>query len=150
MASASGCERGRDGRSSPGDDARAEHGCRPDPDVPDRRFPRSSRLTARKQFLEVYDRGRRMGSSSFVVFAMPNDVGWCRLGLTVTKKTGKAVDRNRIKRKLREAFRRHRERLDVPFDLVINARRRVLTQPLAGLERELLRTVATLGNETGH
>ena len=145
MGSSSGCERGPGRRSSPDDAGRGASASPPDPDrPPDRRFPGTHRLTARKQFLEVYDRGRRASSSSFVLFAMPNGLGHCRIGLTVTKKTGGAVARNRVKRRLREIYRTNREQFDVPLDLVVNARPSIKERSFDDLERELLRAYRRL------
>lgn len=79
---------------------------------------------------------------------MPNSLATCRLGLTVTRKAGGAVVRNRIKRRLREAFRRNRHELDRrPVDLVINGRAAVIERPREALERDLLQcfTRATQG-----
>ena len=105
---------------------------------PDRRFPRSSRLTSRRQFLEIYDRGRKVISDSFVLFAMPNDLGRCRLGITVTRKVGTAVRRNRIKRRVREVFRLHRSSLSPGLDLVVNARSALDATPVPELEAEFM------------
>lgn len=149
MGSSSGCERARARRSSPGDVARGASASPPDLGPPDRRFPRTHRLTARKQFLEVYDRGRRASSSSFVLFALPNGLGHCRIGLTVTRKTGGAVTRNRVKRRLREIYRTNRELFDEPFDLVVNARPSIKERSFDELERELLRTYRRLARGRG-
>ena len=108
------------------------------PSSPDRRFPRRCRLTARRQFLQVYDAGRQIPSRSFTLFALPNGLEHCRLGVTVTRRVGGAVQRNRIKRMLREVFRRHRERLVPALDLVINARQGIETRTRAELEEEFL------------
>ena len=87
-----------------------------------------------------------MGSSSFTLFGLPNDLGHCRLGFTVTRKVGGAVRRNRVKRLLREIFRRHRTRLEPPMDLVVNARPLDRGQePAASWKREFLRCVSTPG-----
>lgn len=61
-----------------------------------------------------------------VVFALPQEggEGGCRLGVTASRRVGRAVVRNRCKRRLRELFRLHREALgDLRVDLVINARK---------------------------
>jgi ribonuclease P protein component len=62
-----------------------------------------------------------------------------RVGLTVGKVIGKAHERNRIKRRMREALRRHVNLLPAGFDLILHPRRIVLTMGFAQLEREVLR-----------
>ena len=55
------------------------------------------------------------------LFGMPNELGGTRIGITVTKKVGGAVLRNRIKRRFREIFRHHRKELLPSMDVVVNA-----------------------------
>ena len=117
---------------------------RSDPTRPDQSFPRSCRLTSRRQFISVYEKGRRVSSSSFVLFGLPNTQGECRLGITVTRKIGGAVRRNRIKRVLRDIFRRNRFELSPPLDLVVNARPPIVGAESAALEREFLKTFSRL------
>ena len=108
------------------------------------RFPRSCRLTARRQFVEVYGRGRKARRSAFTIFGLPNTVGHSRVGLTVTRRTGGAVVRNRVKRLLRDLFRRNRHGLEGSMDLVINVQPAILTMRRAQIERELFGAVAEL------
>ncbi len=117
--------------------------------VADQRFPRSCRLTARRQFLEVYRRGRKARRPLFLVFGLPNEVGRCRLGITVTRKVGGAVARNRIKRVLRDLFRRNQATFDCPMDLVVNGQRAVLSMPAQRIEREFLSAIAELAGKVG-
>jgi ribonuclease P protein component len=60
-----------------------------------------------------------------------------RIGLTVPKTLGKAVDRNRIKRRMREAVRHALPLLTAPVDVVLHPRRTVMTMEFAALEREV-------------
>jgi ribonuclease P protein component len=60
-----------------------------------------------------------------------------RVGLTVGKVMGKAVDRNRIKRRMREAVQRHLPLLRTPVDVVLHPRRSVIDLEFAALEREV-------------
>jgi ribonuclease P protein component len=63
------------------------------------------------------------------------------LGLTLPRAIGGSVVRNRIKRRLREAFRRHRAELDPRWDIVLNPRRTALAAPFADLERALRKVI---------
>lgn len=113
----------------------------------DRRFPRSCRLTTRRQFLTVYAEGRRVASKSFTFFGLPNSAGTCRLGITVTRKVGGAVRRNRIKRRLRDVFRRNRVHLAAHIDLVVNAHAAIDVGDADAIETEFLRTFRRLARQ---
>ena len=57
-----------------------------------------------------------------MIYAAPNDREWSRLGLTVSRKAGNAVRRNRWKRRLREVFRRNKPALPIGYDFVVIVR----------------------------
>ena len=95
-------------------------------------------MRKKREFDAVYAHGRRFGNSFFGVAAHANDKGWPRLGLAVAVKTaGNAVERNRIRRMIRESFRLHQHQIPA-LDLVVSARVRargtVATQLRAQLE----------------
>jgi len=125
---------GRDGSASP-------------PDRPGRPcgFPRSCRLTSRREFRAVYDNGRRVSCACLTMFALASGLEQSRIGLTVTRKIGGAVQRNRVKRRLRDIFRRNRARLVPALDLVINVHRPILESSTADLERQFLSCFGRLG-----
>jgi len=86
--------------------------------------PAQRRLRRKSDFEAAYARGRRFGNGFFAVTAMPNDIGGPRLGLAVSvKNAGSSVERNRIRRTIRESFRLHQHELP-PVDLVVRARGR--------------------------
>ena len=143
MASSSGCAPEPAKRSSRDADERVESASPLEPPQ-GFRFPRILRLTSRRQFQAVYAHGLRVATPCFAVFAKPNGLDHCRIGLTLTRKTGCAVVRNRAKRVLRELFRLNRQLFDVPLDLVINGRRNMLQQPTSRVERELIDCVGRL------
>ncbi len=68
-------------------------------------FPKSHLLRSTAEFKRVYDAKRSASDARLVVYALPNDLGHPRLGVSVSKKVGNAVVRNRYKRLFREAFR---------------------------------------------
>ena len=93
-------------------------------------LPKEARLAKRAEFLRVYEQGTRIEGRFMTVFLMPNGRKVHRVGITATKKAiGKAHDRNRAKRLLRESFRLSKLELngvDPKFDWVLNARRSIL------------------------
>jgi len=90
-------------------------------------------------FQGVYKQGQRRSTSLCTVFYRPNGLAEMRLGITVPKRLGGAVVRNRIKRRIREVFRHHRQELPGGWDIVLNPRQRTATVAYPVLERELLR-----------
>ena len=87
-------------------------------------FPAQRRLRRKPEFEEVYARGRRMGNGFFAVTARVNQAGHPRLGMAVASRlAGGSVERNRIRRVVRESFRLNQ--LDLPaVDIVVGARPR--------------------------
>jgi ribonuclease P protein component len=91
--------------------------------VPER-APRRRRLSRSAEFERVYRQGRSKGNRFLVLYAFPRDGDddGPRLGLSVSRRVGGAVERNRVKRVLREAFWEESERLPAGSDYVVVAR----------------------------
>ncbi len=101
------------------------------------RFRPRDRIRKRSEYQAIYDRGQRIPSGSFVLFVMRNGAGHPRLGITVTRRVGGAVKRNRAKRLVREIFRRHRSEL-MDVDIVVNGRAGLPGAEYRALEAEFL------------
>src|SRR5512133_979418 len=86
------------------------------------RFPGSHRLGGAPRFAAVYEGRVRQSRGPLTIYALPNGLAHSRLGLSVSRRVGNAVGRNRIKRLLREAFRLMGERRPTGYDWVINVR----------------------------
>jgi ribonuclease P protein component len=102
-------------------------------------FPKSFRLLRRRDFRRVYDDGQRRSVPLCTVFIRPNGLPHSRLGVTTPVRLGNAVLRNRMKRRLREVFRRHRAHLPGGWDFLVNPREQVAAASFQTLEAEFLR-----------
>jgi len=108
------------------------------------KFPKSVRLLKHADFKRVYENGKRQFSGNLTVFFLPTaadrDGGspGPRVGITVGRALGGAVQRNRIKRRMREAVRSRMELLEGAYvDIVINPKKSVLAIELAALAVEV-------------
>jgi ribonuclease P protein component len=97
-------------------------------------------------FRKVYDRGARFSGPFFAAFCLREpQAGGPRIGFTVPRALGKAVVRNRIRRRVREAARLHLECLSPEWSIVVNPRRKALEAPFPELEREMQRLFRSCG-----
>jgi ribonuclease P protein component len=105
-----------------------------------KRFPRESRLLRHADFDRVYREGKRHFSANMTVFFLPRvepPATGLRIGLTVSRALGGAVDRNRMRRRMREAVRMTRPLSAPPIDVVINPKRLVLKAEFAVVLKEV-------------
>lgn len=79
-----------------------------------------------------------MHCSSFVLYGSLNQQGYHRLGITVSRKVGGAVVRNRVKRQIREVFRTKIMPSEPGIDMVVNAKRPIVEAPFLQIQREFL------------
>jgi ribonuclease P protein component len=94
--------------------------------LPPGRFGRADRLLRSSEFQRVTRCGKRAAARYFVVIAAPSEQPGAqrqRLGVTVSRRVGNAVIRNRVKRRIREWFREAREGLGPGIDVVVIARK---------------------------
>lgn len=134
------------GRSGPG----PEEG-------PTERLPREHTLRRSADYLRCYRRGRRLRGALARVHYAPNELAHPRLGITASRKVGKAVVRNRLKRRVRELYRRWPSRGELPpVDLVVHLEpaaaagsRREFSRELDELLRGVVRGEGSAGRGRG-
>ncbi len=105
----------------------------------------SSSLKENFEFRRLYSRGKSAAGRLLVVYARTRSNGRNRLGITVSAKLGCAVKRNRVRRRLREAYRLNERRFVRGLDMVIVVRGRGFEEPYRALEAELLALSERLG-----
>ena len=103
------------------------------------------RLRSKADFTRVFKQGTRVDGAWFVLLGLPNQLGFSRVGLAVGRRVGRAVQRNRIKRLLREAFRRNKSGRAV--DVVLVAKPGLLGRGAREVESEYKARLARLRNK---
>ena len=86
-------------------------------------FTKADRILKRSQFIALRRNGRKFDSPHFLAIVQQNHLPHCRLGITVTRKVGKAAQRNSIKRRIREYFRLNRHRINGNWDIHLIAKK---------------------------
>ena len=111
-----------------------------------RAFPKSSRILKPGDFRKVYDEGTRMTSPSFAAFllriAPAGDGDGPHFGFTTPRALGKAVVRNRVRRRMREAVRLEQHLFAPGWSIVFNPRRTAADVPFESLRKEVVRVAS--------
>ena len=108
-------------------------------------FPKEKRLSSNKLFLSILSSGRRVGRGStppfMTIYKASNECGFSRLGISVSKSYGNAVERNRIKRLIREVFRLNQHQIPAGFDYLVLIKRKIENPSFGQLQESFLSLV---------
>jgi len=116
---------------------------------PRAKFPRGLRLLRHADFERVYKQGRRHFAAHMTVFYLPRaEASNLRVGFTVGRVLGGAVDRNRMKRRLREAVRLQRPDSLAGVDVVINPKKSLLKAEFRDIQQEIAGAFAVIQKGT--
>lgn len=86
-------------------------------------FPKKFRLRKKDEFIKVYEGKNYFNCGKLSFYILENNLPYCRLGVSIPKKVGKSVVRNRIKRLIREGFRINHRFFKKGYDIVVNVRK---------------------------
>ena len=92
-------------------------------------YTKADRLLRRSEFLALGQYGKKIQNRHFIAYTGPNTLNRCRLGITVTRRVGKAAVRNRIKRITRNYFRLNRHSLQKGWDINVIAKKQAADIP---------------------
>ena len=114
------------------------------------RLPAGERLRQRKDYLRCYRTGRRRHGSLAILYFVPNQLEAPRLGITASRKVGNAVVRHRLKRRIKEIYRRWQDRSQLPpLDLVVHLKPEAGKSDFPALKAEVLRLLSGLRERRG-
>ena len=102
-------------------------------------------LKQNHEFRRLYNKGTSAASPYLAVYCRKNRLGYSRLGLTTGVKLGHAVQRNRVRRRLREIYRLSEDRLSPGWDIVVVARVKAVHARYSDLERSFHQLARKLG-----
>jgi len=112
-------------------------------------FDKSGRLRKRVEFTSAAARGRKLYLPDFIIIKANSEFSWPRIGITVSRKVGNSVNRNRIKRLIREFFRNHRD-LFLSADYNIIARSGAANLGFDDVCQELANGLCRIGQQNSH
>ncbi len=100
---------------------------------------KKEKLRSSEDFIKAYREGKRIKLPGITIITVKNSLPYCRIGISVSKKFGKAVKRNRAKRLIRELFRRNKQIFPLGHDLIFMPHRKCLCLGWKELETNLAR-----------
>ncbi|MDN4071424.1 MULTISPECIES: ribonuclease P protein component [Fictibacillus] len=108
---------------------------------------KKKRIKKNEEFQEVFKRGKSSANRQFVIYALEkSDQSHLRLGLSVSKRVGNAVTRNRIKRVVKEIFMKHEGEILSGRDYIIIARNPTADMDFSEMEKSLLHVLQRAGS----
>ena len=119
--------------------------------MPDEKFPRIERLRKRIDFKKAEkNKVARLVTKHLIILAAPNNCTHVRIGITVSKKVGGAVKRNRIKRLLREIYRLNKQFFPHGYDYILIAKNQEISASYDELFQEIAKALGSYTWEKGY
>lgn len=106
---------------------------------------KENRLTKRKSFGYIYKNGKSKSTDNLIVNYIPTKLNVCKVGFSVSKKIGKAHERNRIKRLLREAMKSLLNKVNNKYNYIIVAKPSITDKSFAKIQEELFQNLNKCG-----
>jgi ribonuclease P protein component len=108
-------------------------------------FPKVLRISRRSDFVSLRRTGKKVPGAGLLLVIGPGDKGRPKLGIVVPKRVGSAVERNRLKRRIREIFRLNLTRFPASRNVLVVCREGAAAMPYGDLEAEIFRLLGKAG-----
>ncbi len=108
------------------------------------------RIRKKKDFSYLYKKGRLTRGTYFNLIFLPNGLSYSRMAVVASKKIGNAVQRNRVRRRVRELFRRNKELLTLPVDMIVVTKKGVQDASWENMRIQYLAMVQAVGTNKQH
>jgi len=105
------------------------------------------RIRSKRDFLFLFKEGKRYKDKYFNLIYLPNSLSFSRMAVIISKKVGNAVTRNKMKRWMRDLFRRNKEYLKHDLDVLIIVKKEIQEASWTTLRENYLRAVKSIGKE---
>jgi len=102
------------------------------------------RIRKKEDFLFLYKKGKRFRGRYFTLVYLSNKLSFSRMGVVVSKKTGNSVQRNKIKRWIRNLFRSNKEFFNNPMDIIIIVKKEIQETSWLNLQEDYINAVRSI------
>ncbi len=114
----------------------------------DETFRPQERIRKKKDFLLIYKKGRRYRGKYFSLIYLSNNLNFSRVAIVVSRKIGNAVQRNKVKRWIRDLFRKNKNMIKSSVDIIIIPQKEILNLSWSSLQQEYLSAIEYIGQKT--
>lgn len=114
----------------------------------DETFRPQERIRKKKDFLLIYKKGRRYRGKYFSLVYLSNNLDFSRVAIVVSRKFGNAAQRNKVKRWIRDLFRRNKNMIKSSVDMIIIPKKEILNLPWPSLQQEYVAAIEYVGQKT--
>ena len=111
-------------------------------------FGLPERIRKNKDFLHLYKKGERYRGKYFNLIYLSSASSFSRMAVVVSKKVGNAIKRNKIKRWIRTLFRRNKNLLKIPFDIIIIAKKEILEASWLNLQEDYFTAIKSISKSS--
>jgi len=111
----------------------------------DESYSPRERIRKRKDFSHLYKKGRLTRGTYFNLIYLPNSLSYSRMAVVASKKIGNAVQRNRVRRRVKELFRRNKELLTLPVDMIVVTKKGLQDASWENMKTQYLTMIKAVG-----